>query len=78
MLAGSHNTAERGVVQGLNDTIGFGIVTVASLASGGLMNCAGCSAVQGWNMVHIGMIPLLALAGGALIWLVTTSRRPVA
>jgi hypothetical protein len=78
MLAGSHNTAERGVVQGLNDTIVFGMVTMASLASGGLMNCAGGSAVQGWNMVNIAMIPLLVLAGGALIWLVTTSRRPVA
>jgi len=29
-------------------------------------------------MVNIAMIPLLVLAGGALIWLVTTSRRPVA
>lgn len=78
MLAGSHNTAERGVVQGLNDTIVFGMVTVASLASGGLMNCAGGSAVQGWNMVNMAMIPLLVLAGGALIWLIFSARRPLA
>ena len=75
MLAGSHNMAERGVVQGLNDTIVFGMVTVASLASGGLMNCAGGSAVQGWDMVNLAMIPLLLLAGGALVWLGVTSRR---
>ncbi len=75
MLAGSHNTAERGVVQGLNDTIVFGMVTVASLASGGLMNCVGGSAVQGWDMVNLAMIPLLVLAAGALIWLTFTSRR---
>ena len=75
MLAGSHNVAERGVVQGLNDTIVFGMVTVASLASGGLMNCAGGSAVQGWDMVNLAMIPLLALAAGALVWLGITSRR---
>ncbi|WP_394153214.1 MFS transporter [Loktanella salsilacus] len=78
MLAGSHNTAERGVVQGLNDTIVFGMVTIASLASGGLMNCSGGSAVQGWDMVNMAMIPLLVLAGGALIWLVLSPRRPVA
>ncbi|MEH6654348.1 MFS transporter [Loktanella salsilacus] len=78
MLAGSHNTAERGVVQGLNDAIVFGMVTVASLASGGLMNCAGGSAVQGWNMVNMAMIPLLVLAGGALIWLIFSARRPLA
>ncbi|MFZ3582559.1 MFS transporter [Loktanella sp. DJP18] len=78
MLAGSHNTAERGVVQGLNDTIVFGMVTVASLASGGLMNCAGGSAVQGWDMVNLAMIPLLVLAAGALVWLGLTSRRAVA
>ena len=78
MLAGSHNTAERGVVQGLSDTIVFGMVTVASLASGGLMNCVGGSAVQGWNMVNMAMIPLLVLAGGALIWLIFSARRPLA
>ena len=78
LLAGSHNTAERGVVQGLNDTIVFGMVTVASLASGGLMNCVGGSAVQGWNMVNMAMIPLLVLAGGALIWLIFSARRPLA
>ena len=75
MLAGSHNTAERGVVQGLNDTIVFGMVTVASLASGGLMNCAGGSAVQGWDMVNLAMIPLLVFAAGALVWLAFTARR---
>jgi len=69
MLASSHTSAERGVVQGLNDSIVFGFVTLASLASGGLMNCSGGSPIEGWNAVNIAMVPFLTLAGGALIWL---------
>jgi len=69
MLASSHRSAERGVVQGLNDSIVFGFVTLASLASGGLMNCSGGSPIEGWNAVNIAMVPFLTLAGGALIWL---------
>ncbi|MCA8868969.1 MAG: MFS transporter [Rhodobacteraceae bacterium] len=69
MLAGSHTPAERGRVQGINDMIVFGCVTIASLASGGLMNCSGGSVVEGWNAVNMAMAPFLMLAGGALIWL---------
>ena len=74
MLAGSHRPEERGVVQGLNDMIVFGMVTVASLASGGLMNCSGGTAVEGWNAVNLAMVPFLVLAGGSLIWLVRQPR----
>ncbi len=74
MLAGAHAPEERGRVQGLNDLIVFGGVTFASLASGGLMNCSGGTAQQGWASVNLAMIPLLALAGGALIWLVMRPR----
>ncbi len=69
MLAGAHAPEERGAVQGMNDAIVFGCVTVASLASGGLMNCSGGDAVAGWSAVNLAMAPFLALAGGALIWL---------
>jgi hypothetical protein len=40
MLTQAHAPEERGRVQGMNDLIVFGCVTVASLASGGLMNCS--------------------------------------
>ncbi|WP_372884332.1 MFS transporter [Shimia sp.] len=70
MLAGAHEPHERGRMQGLNDLIVFGGVTVASLASGGLMNCSGGDAVTGWTSVNLAMAPFLMLAGGALIWLV--------
>jgi MFS family permease len=70
MLAGAHGVHERGRMQGLNDLLVFGGVTVASLASGGLMNCSGGSAAEGWTAVNMAMVPLLFLAGGALLWLV--------
>jgi MFS family permease len=73
MLTAAHAPHERGRVQGMNDAIVFGCVTLASLASGGLMNCSGGDVVAGWNMVNIAMIPFLALAGASLIWL---SMRP--
>jgi len=69
MLSSAHAPHERGVVQGMNDMIVFGMVTVASLASGGLMKCSGGTAVEGWNAVNLAMIPFLILAAGALIWL---------
>ena len=69
MLAESHLPEERGRAQGMNDMIVFGCVTMASLASGGLMNCSGGSAQEGWTAVNLAMAPFLAIATGALIWL---------
>ncbi|MEH6834559.1 MULTISPECIES: MFS transporter [Falsihalocynthiibacter] len=75
MLATAHTPEERGRMQGLNDMIVFGFVTVASLASGGLMNCSGGTPVEGWTSVNLAMIPFLVLAGGALIWLVMQPKQ---
>ena len=76
MLASAHEPHERGRMQGLNDLIVFGGVTMASLASGGLMNCSGGSPVEGWTAVNMAMAPALVLAGGALIWLVLQPKDP--
>jgi MFS family permease len=76
MIAASHAPEERGRVQGLNDFAVFGMVGIASLASGGLMNCSGGAPADGWTAVNLAMIPLLALAASALIWLALASRRP--
>jgi MFS family permease len=78
MLAGAHTVHERGRMQGLNDLLVFGGVTVASLASGGLMNCSGGSAVQGWAAVNYAMAPFLVLAAGSLIWLVMRPKETTA
>ncbi len=69
LLATSHSEAEKGRVQGMNDAFVFGCVTLASLASGGLLNCSGGDIVEGWSAVNLAMAPFLTLAGGALIWL---------
>ncbi len=74
MLARSHSPAERGRIQGINDMIVFGGVTLASLSSGQLMNCTGSDAETGWQLVNLAMLPFLVLAGGALIWLVMRPR----
>ena len=78
MLAGAHTVEERGRMQGMNDVIVFGGVTVASLASGGLMNCSGGDAVTGWTSVNLAMAPFLMLAGGALIWLMFRPKEEMA
>ncbi|MBL9046562.1 MAG: MFS transporter [Tabrizicola sp.] len=69
MLTAAQRPEERGRLQGLNDLVVFGAVTTASFSSGGLMNCAGGSIHTGWQMVNLAMLPVLILAGGALIWL---------
>jgi MFS family permease len=69
MLSANHAPHERGRVQGMNDLIVFGGVTVASLSSGSLMNCSGGTAQEGWMAVNMAMLPFLVLATGALIWL---------
>ncbi|MCD1624497.1 MAG: MFS transporter [Paracoccaceae bacterium] len=74
MLAASHAPSERGRVQGMNDFIVFGGVTMASLSSGSLMNCSGGTAQEGWMAVNMAMLPFLVLATGALIWLAMRPR----
>ena len=69
MLTSAHAPEERGRMQGLNDLLVFGGVTLASFSSGGLMNCSGGSVQAGWSAVNMAMLPFLVLAGGALIWL---------
>ncbi len=74
MLTGAHAANERGRVQGMNDFLVFGTVTLGSLSSGVLMN-SGNSPAEGWALVNAAMVPLLLVAGLALIWLISHSRR---
>ena len=78
MLAGAHSAAERGRVQGMNDFGVFGLMTVASLSSGFLMNCSGSDAEAGWAAVNIAMLPFLTFAGAALAWFALWGERRVA
>lgn len=74
MLTTAYAPHERGRMQGLNDLIVFGGVTLASLSSGRLMNCAGGTPQSGWEAVNLAMLPFLVLAGGALIWLMARPK----
>ena len=74
MLTAHPSQEEKGRLQGLNDLVVFGGVTVASFSSGGLMNCSGGSVQAGWQAVNFAMLPFLVLAGGALIWLALRPR----
>lgn len=75
LLSSAHAAHERGNAQGLNDMIVFGCVTLASIASGGLLNCSGGTPVHGWSTVNLAMIPFLLMAGSALLWLTMIKRR---
>jgi hypothetical protein len=77
MLQSAHDPHERGRVQGMNDFLVFGCVTLASLSSGVLMHF-GTDVVAGWTAVNLAMVPLLTLAGAALIWLTFQPRNAVA
>ena len=77
MLASSHTPEERGRVQGMNDFAIFALVCLASLASGGLMNCSGGDPVAGWTAVNLAMAPFLAAAGAALVWLALVRPRRI-
>jgi predicted MFS family arabinose efflux permease len=72
MLAGAHLAEERSRVQGLNDFLVMGMVTLASASSGALMSSFG------WDAVNLAAIPLLVLAASALIWLTLRERDAVA
>jgi MFS family permease len=74
MLASAHEPSERGRMQGLNDFIVFGGVTLASFSSGGLMNCSGGTPQAGWQAVNMAMVPFLVLAGAVLIWFALRPR----
>lgn len=78
MLTANQRPEEQGRVQGMNDFLVFGMVTVASVASGGLMNCSGSTAVAGWSAVNYAMIPFLLLAAGSLVWFMVAGKKSAA
>lgn len=72
MLAGAHRPEERAKVQGLNDFLVFGLVTIASFGSGALMDGIG------WAAVNIAMLPAIGVAFAALLWLMLIRGRAAA
>ena len=63
LLATAHTAEEQAKVQGFNDFLVFGLVSMASFGSGALLHA------HGWNAVQIAVIPGVIVALGALAWL---------
>ncbi|MEO1773756.1 MAG: MFS transporter [Pseudomonadota bacterium] len=63
MLSDALRPEDRPRVQGINDFAVMGLVSLGSLSSGVLL------AMVGWTAVQFAMVPMLTLAGGALLWL---------
>jgi MFS family permease len=69
LLAATHTLEEQAKVQGFNDFLVLGLVTVASVSSGALLS------LFGWETVQLAMAPALLVAAAALVWLTATERR---
>jgi hypothetical protein len=62
LLATTHSPAEQAKVQGCNDFLVLGLVSIASFSSGALLNS------HGWNAVQVAVFPGLALGIVVLAW----------
>jgi len=69
LLATTHTIEEQAKVQGINDFLILGLVTLASFASGALLS------LSGWQLVQLAMAPALIAAAAALLALVLSERR---
>lgn len=70
LLSNTHAAGERAKVQGFNDFLVLGTISLASLSSGALLN------LYGWPVVQMAAVPALVVAGVALVWLGICKRRP--
>lgn len=68
LLGTSHTRAEQAKVQGLNDFLVFGLVSIGSFSSGALLDAFG------WDAVQIAMVPALLVAALGVGWLAAAGR----
>ena len=69
MVTHTHRAEERNKVQSFNDFCIFGTMALGSFVSGGML------AHFGWFLVNVVMFPVVAVAGGMLLWLTLRERR---
>ncbi len=70
LLTSAYRPEERAKTQAANEFLTFGVVALASFASGGVF------ARAGWEAVIYTTVPLLLVAMGATAWYAAVSRRP--
>lgn len=63
LLTETYRAEEKAKAQALNDFMVFTVVTIASLSAGALQYHFG------WQMVNVGVLPLIVLIVGSLLWL---------
>jgi MFS family permease len=68
LLTETYQPAEKNKAQALNDFIVFTLVALASLSAGTLQNRLG------WQMVNLGVIPILLLAMASAVWLIVQDK----
>ena len=69
LLTETYTPEERGKAQAMNDFAVFTTVTIASLTAGTLQHHLG------WQMINMGVIPLLAIVLLGIFWLAVKTRR---
>jgi MFS family permease len=69
LLTETHTPAERAKTQGVNDFAIFLTMAITSAVSGALFT------LQGWELMNLGALPVLALTGAVMIWLAVQRRR---
>ena len=67
-----HTPSERAKVQGFNDFLIFGTITIAAVSSGNLLH------FFGWNIVNYGVLPFLGVVLLLILWLVRQQAREAA
>jgi MFS family permease len=72
LLTESYRPAERNKTQAANDFLVFGVVTLASFASGLLHH------LYGWQAVNAGVLLPVALLAGTILWLSHRRRQAIA
>jgi len=68
LLTETYTEAEKAKAQGLNDFLVFTAITVAVLSAGALQH------YFGWRAVNVGVIPLIVLIAGGILWLKSQHR----
>jgi predicted MFS family arabinose efflux permease len=71
LLTRTHTEAEKAKTQALNDFLIFSTVAMASLSAGALQESLG------WQAVNLGVLPMVVVILGALLWLRGHGDRPV-
>ncbi len=70
LLTEAYRPEEKAKVQGANEVTVFAVLALSSFSSGVLVN------TRGWHTLNYVALPLIALAGGALLWMMLGTRRP--